>query len=258
MTVTHVRHPDVREIYNDETLWVLSKSVGVLTHPNPPERRDDKALLRGVYNFRDQCYQLPGGGERRAYLVHRLDQETSGLLLASFDARIAEALRERWRERSVKKEYHALLLGTPKRPHGTWKDCLEKRTGARRAVVKVIRGEPNAETSYKVIEILHPAGLTLVSLQPKTGRTHQLRVQAAVRGVPIVGDALYGDFAANRQVREVCGSRRMFLHAASLTLLHPKTGERVSFQAPLDRTWKKAIRRFRDAKERFRHTRKDG
>lgn len=228
-------HPAVQEVHRDDVLWVLDKPAGVLSHPNTPGGRAANALLRGAYDFERELYRLdaPGEKQRQIHLVHRLDQETSGLIICTFDAEAAATLREALYEREVKKEYRALVLGVPSPRRGEWADRLEKSSRGGRATVTVRPGKANALTAYSVIEVFDVAGLSHLSLHPETGRTHQLRVQSASRRHPIVGDDRYGSFPANRFLASEIGLKRMFLHAHRLELRHPASGHRLRLEAPL-------------------------
>jgi 23S rRNA-/tRNA-specific pseudouridylate synthase len=259
------KHPGVREVLRDETLWVLDKPAGVLSHPNPPRRSAAGALLRGGYDFDGECYRLPhpGGEETRVYLVHRLDRETSGLILCTFDAGSAARLKAELRRRGVQKEYRALVLGSPRRADEMWTDRLEKRAGRGRVSVMVRPGrrEPargagaagagrgaswrrgEARTRSTVLERLR--GATLLALRPATGRTHQLRVQASARGLPIAGDDVYGDFQANRFLARAIGLGRMYLHALRLAFPHPRDGRPITVRAELPAALEEALRRLR-------------
>lgn len=229
------RHPSVREVFRDPCLWVLDKPGGILSHPNPPARRANNALFRVPYDPEEEAYRFPEGegAARSLYLVHRLDQETSGLILCAFDAESAAILKEALFHRDVAKEYRALLVGVPSPRKGIWSDCLEKTSRGGMATVLARSGKANAVTRYSVIEVFEPSGLALVSLEPETGRTHQLRVQTSIRGHPIAGDERYGDFTANRFLASKIGLKRMFLHAMQLELRHPRKGHHLRLNAPL-------------------------
>ena len=229
------RHSGAAEVYRDDNLWVLEKPAGVLSHPNPPMRKAPNALLSGVYNLKHESYQMGG---REAFLVHRLDQETSGLILCSFSAESAARLKESLRAGSVEKEYRALLLGVPRPSEGEWADHLRKEAGPRRVTVTGGRGPTNAWTLYRVLRSWR-RDLALLALLPQTGRTHQLRVQSALRRCPILGDERYGDFARNRAVRKHCG-RRMYLHALRLAFEHPVTGARMELESRLPQEFETA------------------
>jgi 23S rRNA pseudouridine955/2504/2580 synthase len=229
-------HPRVRVIHQDETLWVLDKPPGVLSHPNPPEEESKSALVRAPYDFEREAYWITGedGRRRQLHLVHRLDQDTSGLILCTMSSEAAAVLKEALYRHEMKKEYRALVLGIPHPPEGIWRDALVKASGKGQARVTVAPGgRPNAETRYRTLKLFPKAGAALLQLDPETGRTHQLRVQTASRKLPIAGDERYGDFAANQRLVELIGLRRMFLHAHRLELRHPRSGHRMVFTAEL-------------------------
>ena len=214
---------------------MLEKPAGVLSHPNAPTRKAPNALLRGVYNLKHESYQF-GGGE--VFLVHRLDQETSGLIVCAFQPEPAERLKESLRDGGFDKEYRALVLGLPQPREGEWTDYLTKKGGARGATVAKERGRTNARTEYRVL-CSWRSELSLLALAPRTGRTHQLRVQSALRRCPILGDERYGDFARNRSLRKRCG-RRMYLHALRLAFDHPVTGTRLKVESELPKEFERA------------------
>src|SRR5205085_1198828 len=135
------------------------------------------------------------------------------------------------------------VLGIPPAVEGVWRDCLQKRSRRGRAEVACVKGRPNAVTRFRRVEVYEAAGAALLELSPETGRTHQLRVQAAARSLPIAGDDRYGDFAANRRAAELLGLRRMFLHAQGLELRHPTTGQTVHFTADLEKPLTDALAR---------------
>lgn len=233
------KHLRVEEVYRGEGLWVLNKPVGLLSHPNPPGKAVPNAILQVAYDFKEECF-LVGESEaeagrrrpQRIYLLHRLDQDTSGLILLALDAELAARLKEMFYHREVSKEYHALVKGVPRRPEGTWRDELRKRRRQGQIRVDVVRqGRPNAETHYRIQRIFSNDRASLLALQPETGRTHQLRVQTAARRHPVAGDGRYGDFAWNRELKHSIGLKRMFLHARRLQFRHPKTGRRLKFTA---------------------------
>ena len=239
------RHFKVEEIYLGGGLWVLNKPAGVLSHPNPPSREARNAILQVPYDFGAETYFLPGDsgddGTRRQgiELLHRLDQDTSGVIILSTDPEISAQLKEAFYRHEVEKEYLALVRGLPESREGVWRDQLRRRRGRGPIQVEVVRGgRPNAETCYRVLRHFRSHGVSLLSLHPLTGRTHQLRVQSASRGHPICGDERYGDFAWNRELKAEIGLKRMYLHARRISFRHPKTGRLMRFVAepgkPLD------------------------
>ena len=241
------KHVSAREIYRDHHLWALDKPPGILSHPNPPATEAPNALFRAPYDAEAECYVIPGGGKpTRIWLIHRLDQETSGLILCAFDEEVALSLKEALLRREIVKEYRAVLLGAPEPRRGEWRDRLEKRRGAGRVTVTRGQGEPNAITRCSVLKVFEPSGLAHVALHPETGRTHQLRVQAALRGIPVAGDDRYGDFTANRFLEEAAGLKRMFLHAYHLELRHPVTGHALRLHAPFTSKLADPLRRMEE------------
>ncbi|MBI4583374.1 MAG: RluA family pseudouridine synthase [Planctomycetes bacterium] len=242
-------HPKAREIFRGAGLWVLDKPAGVLSHPHPGRREYRGAILQLPYDFKKEAFLGPGrpGERREIFLIHRLDQETSGLLLLAFEAGLAGPLQEMFRRRGVAKEYQALVRGIPKGWEGVWRDALRKKRASGQVQVETIqRGEPNAVTRFRVLRQLPRAGAALLALFPETGRTHQLRVQSAARGHPIAGDERYGDFAWNRELRKQIGLKRMFLHAGRMEFRHPRTGERMSFTAELPEALQVGLQKLRN------------
>jgi RluA family pseudouridine synthase len=240
-------HPGVREIYRDDVLWALDKPAGILSHPNPPNAVARNALLRGAYDFERELYRLeiPGSRQRQVHLVHRLDQETSGLILCTFQSEAAAMIKEALFHRELQKEYRALVVGVPSPRQGEWSDRLEKAARGGQATVTVKPGRPNATTRYRVIEVFERARLSLLSLWPETGRTHQLRVQSSSRGHPIAGDPRYGDSSLNRQLDSTAGLKHMFLHAYRVELRHPETGHLLKLEAPLTSRLSGPLQRLR-------------
>ncbi|MGQ9592300.1 MAG: pseudouridine synthase, partial [Planctomycetota bacterium] len=158
-------HPSAREVYRDEHLWALEKPPGILSHPNPPARRAENGILRVPYDQEEEAYRArpesPGGPA--VHLIHRLDQETSGLILCAFDPETAARLKEALYRREVLKEYRALVLGVPRPARGRWSDRLEKVSRSGKLVVRARPGPPNAVTEYAVIRAFPRAGLSLLS-----------------------------------------------------------------------------------------------
>lgn len=228
-------HPAVREIHRDGTLWVLDKPSGIVSHPNPPGTRASNALVRAPFDFERELYRVEpeGGKQRQVHLVHRLDQETSGLILCTLDGSSAAVLKEAFFHREIAKEYRALVVGIPRQEAGEWSDRLEKVSRRGQAVVTVVKGRANAVTRFEVVEVFRRQGLAMLALWPETGRTHQLRVQTASRGFPIAHDERYGDPAANRRLEAEIGLKHMFLHAQRVELRHPRSGHHLRLEAPM-------------------------
>ena len=205
-------------IYEDEDILVIDKPAGMVVHPAPGHRRDTvaNALLA----------RLPGieevGDEQRPGIVHRLDMDTSGLMVAAKNRRAHRHVSGQIKDRSVLKGYTALAKGNIDPPEGVIKARIgrDNRNRKRMAVVDLGR---EAETSYRAVE--SAPGYTLLEVIPKTGRTHQIRVHLSALGYPIVGDALYGGKDPRIE--------RQFLHAHLLGIRLPGTGEYMEFTSPL-------------------------
>lgn len=201
---------DIAVLYEDEWLVVVDKPEGLLSVP-------DKSLA-----FDSVEAWLQGRSTGFARLAHRLDLDTSGLLVAGKSDRSYRALQAQFRRREVEKRYLAVLQGALQRPHGVIELPLRPDLDARpRQMVDATHGKPST-TRFERVEVVD--GRTLVRLFPHTGRTHQLRVHAAHPeglGMPIVGDRLYGTPA-----------RRLLLHADSLRFRHPITGLALDFDRP--------------------------
>ena len=206
---------EVRLIARDENgIAAFAKPAGVLSHPNGP-RDEPRALLTCAYNQHQECYvwRDPKGVDNRLWLLNRLDSATSGVILAASREMVARTVKQQFARRQVRKIYQALVFGAPRVPRQIWSDRLAvaKRDGIIRTGTA---GSITAVANFTVLRrVPGPPPLALVQLDPKTGRSHQLRVQCARRGLPIVGDQTYGDFRLNREFARATGCRRLFLHS---------------------------------------------
>ena len=227
-------------IFEDRWFVAAAKPAAVLSHPNHAgaEKRG-AAAFEGPYSFQERCFATPAGP---LWLIHRLDQDASGILLAAKDAGTAAKMRQLFEKQEVTKAYVALLAGRLQPARGTWKDCMdEKKTGASvRAFVRSA-GPANALLKYQVKGFFQRPGLTLVEIELVTGRTHQIRVQAAYRRHPVAGDGVYGHFAMNKRWRAELGLKRLFLHSYRLAFRHPHTGKAVDIVEPLPEDLEKVL-----------------
>jgi len=219
-------------VFEDAHLAVVLKPAGLVVHPGHGARRGTlvHALLgRGMP-------LAPLGGPERPGIVHRLDKETSGLLVVAKTDAAHRALAAMFAERRIKKTYLALLWGRPRPASGRIDAPIGRN---RRDRTKMAEGAPGgrpATTVYRTVEALH--GFTLVEIDLITGRTHQIRVHFAARRHPVLGDARYGGspWKAMRDPRRraVIGRLgRLALHAARLELPHPVTGAPLDLRCPL-------------------------
>src|ERR1051326_3627038 len=212
-------------VYEDETLAVVNKPAGLVVHPaaGTPSGTLANAL---AYHFQ----QLPERGVRPG-IVHRLDRDTSGLLVVAKTEAALENLSDQFRDRTVFKSYVALVHGRLQTDSGKIDQPLA-RDRSNRTRMAVVRGGRNALTLYRVRQRFDR--FTLLDVELKTGRTHQIRVHLAWLKHPVVGDETYGAGRDNTipdpQLRAVvCNLGRHFLHAEKLAFTHPQTRERVEF-----------------------------
>lgn len=219
-------------------LLAVEKPEGILAHPNQGEAGErETTLIQGNYSMEEEAFHVRdgAGGIRRVYLLNRLDSPTSGVLLLSLDPGLAEAVKDLFAKSKVSKKYVAIVKGRGLRqPRGTWQDQLVKSKGPGGGVRSgtAAGGGSAAVTLYQWERAaVEPLPLSLLKLEPRTGRTHQLRVQTAEHGHPILGDRTYGDFEFNKAVGSARGFKRLFLHAVSTQLTLDWQGKRVEFSA---------------------------
>lgn len=210
-------------LYEDEWLLVINKPPGLVVHPAPGHWRGTlvSALLHHWRGPR------PGLDALRPGIVHRLDKDTSGVLVIAKDAATLADLGTQFRNRQVEKQYVAFVWGRLRHSSGTISEPIGRNPTHRKRMA-VRQGGREAVTAYEVCALLD--GVTMLRLFPRTGRTHQLRVHLAAIGHPIVGDAVYGRGRARPSGVLI---ERQALHAERLTFRHPRTSERMTFVAPL-------------------------
>ena len=218
-------------VYEDETLVVVNKPAGLVVHPaaGTPSGTLANAL---AYHFQ----HLPSGGTGvRPGIVHRLDRDTSGLLVVAKTEVALENLSDQFRDRKVFKSYVALVHGRVLANSGKIDQPLA-RDPSNRTRMAVVRGGRSALTLYRVRQSFDR--FTLLDVELKTGRTHQIRVHLAWLKHPVVGDETYGGGRDNtiqdpRLRAQIRNLNRHFLHAEKLAFTHPKTNEVVKFESPL-------------------------
>lgn len=216
-------------LLEDEHLIAIDKPAGVAVHGGSGVSFGVIEQLR-----RARGYQQPGG-VRFLELVHRLDRETSGVLLVAKKRSALKHLQDQFRARSTDKTYLALVLGDWPERLKVIDQPLHKylQEGGERRVRAVARGDPDGRRSISLVRVRERLpGFTLLEVTIRTGRTHQIRVHLAAQGHPIAGDDKYGDFARNKVLARQ-GLRRMFLHAWRLQFTHPASGERIALRAEL-------------------------
>jgi 23S rRNA pseudouridine1911/1915/1917 synthase len=220
--------PAAAIVHVDEAVAVIDKPPGLVVHPAPSHR--GPTLV-------DQLGELLGGGDpQRPGIVHRLDKDTSGLLVVARSDEAQRALAAEVAARQVDRVYRALALGRLDSRTGTIDAPIgrERRTRTRMAVAGA--GSREARTHFEVLELLPASSYAEVTLE--TGRTHQIRAHFAAIGHPLAGDPTYGS-------GESYGLERQFLHAHRLAFTHPLSGERLSFESPLPEDLQAALERAR-------------
>lgn len=223
--------PDAQDIpmdvlYEDGSVIVINKPPGMVVHPAPGH---GAGTLVNALLF--HCGDLKGvGGVERPGIVHRLDMDTSGILVAAKDEQSLNSLMEQFRSRTTEKRYAALVHGKPSSLSGTVSSLIGRHPRDRKKMaVDPPGGGKEAITHWKVDRFLGKT--TLLGVKIDTGRTHQIRVHLSHLGMPIVGDQTYGKPQLDKMI-ENCPSRQM-LHAAEFSFIHPVSGKRMHFEAPL-------------------------
>jgi 23S rRNA pseudouridine1911/1915/1917 synthase len=216
----------LRIAYEDEHVLVVDKPAGIVVHPSPGHATG--TMVHGLLG------RTAGGADERPGIVHRLDQDTSGLLVVARTDEAYERLQELVRSRELERRYKALVRGRPR----SWRGRIEAPIGRDRhdpTRQSLDTDTPReAVTHFEVERLLERHALLDVRLE--TGRTHQIRVHLAAIGLPVVGDPIYG--IADEQLK------RQFLHAWRLAFPHPVTGDLVEVESPLPPELQAALERF--------------
>jgi len=219
-------------LFEDNHCLAVNKPAALLTQGVPEGLPTLEAMAR---EYLKQKYHKVG----RVYLgiPHRLDRPVSGVILFARSSKAAQRLADQFRDRQVRKVYWALVHGKPTPDTGTWEDWLLKLPDEARSEC-VTAETPHARQAilrYRTLQ--SDDSRTLLELEPQTGRMHQIRVQAASRGHPVLGDEQYGSTIAFGPVTELPRDRVIALHARSLTFLHPIRYEPITVEAPLPSYW---------------------
>jgi 23S rRNA pseudouridine1911/1915/1917 synthase len=214
---------DFRVLYEDDSLLVLVKPPGLVVHPAAGHWQG--TLAHGLLFH---CTSLPGTEQLRPGIVHRLDKDTSGVMLVAKTEAALRQLAADFQNRSIRKIYHALLLRCPAEDRGRVAAAIGRHPVHRKKMA-ISAGGRHAATCWRVLE-RYPNGMGLMELDLETGRTHQIRVHMASLGCPVVGDVLYGGRVPAAYGLEV---GRQLLHASSIAFAHPVSREPLAFSAPL-------------------------
>lgn len=222
-------------LFEDRHILVVNKPANLVVHPAAGHASG--TLVNGILHH---CPHLEGiGGEKRPGIVHRLDKDTSGVMVVAKTAKAQTALADQFKSRRVQKRYLALVYGFPKKNSGIVDFAIGRHPVDRKKMSIVSRSSKEAVTHWRVKERL--ASTALLDIDLKTGRTHQIRVHCQALGYPIVGDPVYGPRRLlGRLAREnptlyqvVKSAARQMLHARRLAFDHPESGQSLTFEAPL-------------------------
>lgn len=213
-------------LYEDTDLLVLNKPAGLVVHPAAGHYSGTL-----VHALLHHCPQLPTlGGERRPGIVHRLDKDTSGVMLVAKGEQAMARLSRDFHDGRILKEYIALVLGVPHPQEGRIEANIERHPVHRKKMhVSKDRGR-RAVSEYKAEQVFD--GYSLVRIRLHTGRTHQIRVHMAHIGNPVLGDATYGSSARERRAGLSFCAERQLLHAETIGFTHPRNGRSMQFSAP--------------------------
>jgi 23S rRNA pseudouridine1911/1915/1917 synthase len=217
-------------VYEDANVIVINKPAGLVVHPGAGESHMEDSLVNAIlYHCKDSLSGI--GGVMRPGIVHRLDKDTSGLLIVAKNDKAHRLLSEQFKDHKAEKTYYALLSGHLVPEKGSIEAPIGRsvRDRKRMDVVALEKGRM-AVTKYRVLKYL--GDYTFVEVKLITGRTHQIRVHFNSIGFPLVGDSLYGRLSVNKKVEQEYGFNRLFLHAGGLTL-NIAVNKKKSFSASL-------------------------
>lgn len=220
-------------VYEDMDIVVVNKPKGMVVHPAPGNWTGTlvNALM---YHCGDSLSGI--NGEIRPGIVHRIDKDTSGLLVVAKNDKAHQSLAEQIKVHSAGRRYYAVVRGTPKEDKGTVNAPIARHPVDRKKMA-VLAGGREAITHYEILERYR--GYSYMTFLLETGRTHQIRVHMAHIGHPIIGDPLYGPAKDKWKLEGQC------LHAGELSLTHPSTGKRMTFQSPLPNYFNTVLQKLR-------------
>ena len=229
---------DLPIIFEDEHMMVINKPAGLVVHPGAGNH--DNTLVNKLLGYNESMFRAMTDEEARPGIVHRLDKETSGVIIVAKNKLVQEKLSAAFAGRNVEKYYLAIVRGKTKRNHGTIENYIgrDKKDRIKMAVVDEDHGR-NAISHYRVLGA--NGGASLVKVKIETGRTHQIRVHMAHLGHPVVGDKLYSE---RRLEAQQCPERHL-LHAWKVRMLHPITEEPLEFVADLGEDFTAKLEKFK-------------
>ncbi len=225
-------------LHEDADVLVLNKEHGIIVHP--AAGHETGTLVNALLHHCGELASL--GGEKRPGIVHRLDKDTSGVMVVAKTERALRDLSRQFKERTIRKVYSALVRGHPVPETGDIDTLIGRNPHNRKKMSARVERGKRAYTRYRTVEVFEDAALLEVVIE--TGRTHQIRVHMAHLGHPILGDREYG---RARVLADNLHVERQMLHAAQLTFHHPATGQPVEFNAPLPADMRDLIRHLRES-----------
>lgn len=239
------QYMDLKIVFEDDDVLVLDKAAGMVVHPAPGHW--DQTLVNALL---DHCGDsLSGiGGVKRPGIVHRLDKDTSGLMIIAKNDKAHQGLASQFTTRTLQREYKALVWGIPSPRSGKIEGNIGRSPRNRQKMAVVERGGKSAMTHYKTLstyigeDIRHSISLVRCSLE--TGRTHQIRVHLTHKGHSLIGDPLYGSapkLSKKFWPKEILEFPRQALHAATLTFQHPHTLEMMTFSSDLPKDFEELL-----------------
>lgn len=218
-------------IYEDDHLLAINKKAGMVVHPAPGHYSSTfvNALLFHCKGLEREDKSLRPG------IVHRLDKETSGVLLAAKSIEVHQKLIDMFQKRAISKQYVAVCIGLPSQ--GSLSAPIGRHP-VKRKEMTVLKEGREAITHFEILSVKEK--LSLILAKPLTGRTHQIRVHLKYLNSPVLGDEVYG----NKKLNNMFGVKRQLLHAYQLELLHPMTQQQIRLTAPLPEDMEKALAQF--------------
>lgn len=247
-------------IFEDKYLLVIDKPAGLTVHPGAPQNsltlalgKPKETVVSWLIRRYPEIKQYNWPEPWRPGIVHRLDKDTSGVLVLALDPQTLTELQKQWQRREVEKTYLALVFGEVNQNGTINLNILRHKDKKKQTVsaLKLSEQQKEARTDYYIVRHFALLGvnsknkidLTLLKIIPESGRTHQIRVHLKAIGYPVVGDQTYFTKPSKRFSQKQ-GMGRQFLHAATLKIKHPKTGQKMIFRSPLSPDLQKILEKL--------------
>lgn len=235
---------DLNILFENENYLILSKDAGIVTHP-APGNFNNTIVNAILYHLKNHQFQF--NDRSRAGIVHRLDKDTSGLLIIAKNSETQGKLADQFKSRNVQKEYVALVYGKFEEKKGEIALPIGRSRIDRSKMKVSADGGRGAQTNFEIIEEFDDC--TLLRIIPRTGRTHQIRVHLSYINHPIIGDKKYGNKNTENIAKSI-GLKRQFLHAKALKFLDPSTNKEVKFEDSLSEDLLESLKKIRTMKKR--------